>query len=127
MSGPICPDCGIGNITTKGEKDICDFCGWKGPRLPRKIRSSDMYRKMAEDSNRRHKLRKEGTLHFVRVYVKDSDAVDTFTIMDILDIHSLGGAGGEPPYYYIELEGDLDTEKIKKVKALKGVVKVKVT
>ena len=132
MSGPICPDCNFYDFeevsTLTGKKIRCTFCGWEGGPLPRKILSSGMLNDFAKDHNIRRKLKEEGKLFFLRVYVTDDeDRQDDmlFEIMEMCNLTSMSGARGNPPYFFIEFHEQKPEEMVRKVKSIKGVKKVK--
>ena len=118
MSGPICPDCEVGNIIDGVE---CEFCGWTGAKLAGKVLLSEWG---GPDRGDKFEARRSGRLFFVRVYVKE--AVDPLDIMEILDLSNMGGAHGDPLYYYCETSKRPTPEQIKRLLAISGVIEVKV-
>ncbi len=129
MSGPICPDCGSFNVLPlKKDNDKCNFCGWEGEKLPRKILSTDMYDEYVQEQRQKKKAREDGELFFLRVFVKAEryqDPVEDELFM-MLDADCAQCSWQKPWYIYMELNSKPTKAEKDKIKKLKGVTDIKV-
>lgn len=88
-----------------------------------------MLNEFGEDHSVKRKLKEEGKLFFLRVYVTgDEDRQDDmlFEIMDMCNLKSMSGTRGDPPYFFVELREQNPDEMVRKVKSIKGVKKIKI-
>jgi len=135
MSGPICPDCKMFDITSfteKGKKKYrCTFCNWEGDPLPRIGLSVHQLRTYRKEQKKDIEQRKKGKLFFIRVYVeKAGDIMDVESVwmwlMETLKLEHLDDPGHEPPYFFFKVK-EKPTEKIiNHIKGFKGVISVRV-
>jgi hypothetical protein len=101
------------------------MCNWKGKGLPRKIMNGSMYKESGERKTHYEKLRGEGGLQFVRIYLSGSERQKEIAESEIWDL-MVGDSETKKNYILIILEGRLDDDIKQKISKINSVKKISV-